>query len=596
MKKSKMILRYSLAIIAAIGFSGCANMPMPVTQSQHAQPTGRAMALNGLTLTEVKSFPENAWWGMPQIKSTSDLQNMARVADMTAKISIAAARKGNSDLAVAEWLWYQRFATHTLSIMENSVKAMESMNGGSSGAMMPGNSLVILPIFNRYGATNGATRKAGAEESQFQSKPVMLAGGGLESLSDALNMVLGDPNANRRPLQPVAQYDQGQTGNVSELPLNQPVMLDNGIYVERRADSMVAYNPSGFSVELPLKDLNYLPAIAAPGSVRKAAAPFMHAMRDSVMRIAKQQYTYTTIAPPNLVTVGRERITYTHPLDNLGNLSANKDSSSKGVKAYQTNPAYKMAIDINANLGKIPVIDEFTARCKQKMYGFMYEFKGDYAEIVRFSCTQSWSPMYSKDFYVTGDAAVQTYESLLNDKKIIQDMEKEVAKGEALDDVLSFVPVVGNIENALQCAGLTSGAQYMNLARISGSKQMNMAQLAGWQPSQTETSLVDTAMNCVGAIPVLGNIGRGAKIAASGTSALNKADLAAKAGKYTEMLDIFRNTFNLKESAAKTAALFPGNRDLPTILSRGYDIMDTSANIKQAADGMTQLYAYYSGQ
>ena len=96
-------------------------------------------------------------------------------------------------------------------------------------------------------------------------------------------------------------------------------------------------------------------------------------------------------------------------------------------------------------------------------------------------------------------------------------------------------------------------------------------------------------MNCVGAIPLLGDIGAGIKQIGKGAKALNQTELAAKADKYASMLDIFKTPGDLSEGAAKAAALFPNNKDLATMLHKGYNVFQNSLNTYQTVQGFNQL-------
>lgn len=570
-----MINRFSTLFLLATALiiQGCSNIPL-VGAPNHE------MSLNGIGFTEVPRFPDSAWQGLPSIKSTDDLRNIAKIASLMAKTSVTAAQKGNADLSVASWFWYRQYAGQALSVMESSIKAIDSMNGKSGGASVPGNSLVVLPSFSRHGNPNGIARLV-STEPVIEYQGVMLAGGGSAALSDALNQMLApkqEPNMQR------------QRDYVAELPVNTPVRLNNGLYLERRDDALVVYNPNVSGVELPLKDLNYIPSIPEPGKIRKNATPYMYAMRDAVYKTMLESMGFTTIAPPSYVTVGtisKELM----PLNGTGHIARNRQEAEAGKRNYQTNPSYKISVDLLAKIPAMPAVNSFNTKCKMKGYGYIYDFKGEYAEILRTSCASGSATIYSQDFYVTGDATIQTYDSMASDHKIIRDMEREVAKADAVDNALSFVPVIGNIENALQCAGVTSGAQYLNLMRISGNT-MNVAKMAGWKP--TEASMADTAINCVGAIPVIGDIGHVARAVGSGAKALNKVSLASKSNKYGEMLDIFRTTSDLEKASSKAAALFPENKGLAMMLSKGYNITQTSVNAHQTADGFEKLYTSYA--
>lgn len=571
-----------ISLVACIVLAGCA--PMQVKQS-------REMYLNGIRLTEVTAFPETAWGGLPMIQSTSDLNNMAKIASLMANTSVTAANKGNADLAVASWFWYRQYASRTLSVMDNSLKAISAMDGTSAGTVIPGNSLVILPAFDRY--QKPANMAEITHSDLVIQKGVMLAGGGDAALSDAIRQIV---QSGQQPVNPA------QRQAVANLPLNTPVRMDNGLYLERREKDLVIFNQNPADTTVPLREINYIPAMPIPSETRKNAAPFITSMRDAVYQtlIQKNQAGMSgevNVIAPNLVKIGSGSMG--HTLNGDGQITKDPKESDKGQKAYRGNPAYKLSVDFLAKIPRDPAVSDFNTRCFAKNYGYIYEFSGVYAEILRTSCASGTSPIYSRDFYVSGDAAIQKYESILADQRIVQNMKNMVASGDAVDNALSFVPVAGNIENALQCAGVTSAAEFSSVFVLSGRKgQPGMlhgaavADMAGWKPEAA--SLTDTAVNCAAAIPVLGNVGSGVKLAGKGAKALNKTELAAKADKYGAMLEIFKTPGNMSEGATKVAALFPNNKDLAAMLHKGYNIFQHSLNTVQTVQGFSQLSAAYA--
>lgn len=573
-----MNIKTKLMVSALVGvsvLSGCA--PIQVKQS-------REMFLNGIRLTEVASFPAAAWGGLPQIQSTGDLNDMAQIVSLMGKTSVAAARKGNDDLAVASWFWYRQYASQTISVMDNSLKAISSMNGKSAGAVIPGRSLVILPAFDRYQKPAASVVDAGVDPAYavIEHKGVMLAGGGDAALADAIRQIVQNK---QQPVNPA------QRQAVADIPLNTPVRLDNGLYLERRKDALVIYNQNSSETGVPLREINYIPSMPPASEVRKAAAPYMYAMRDSVYRTLVQKDKAgmsgeVNVVAPNYVKVGSG--TMGHTLDGAGQITANQKESDKGQRAYRGNPSYKLSVDLLAGIPRDPAVSAFNTRCYSTGFGYTYEFTGSDAEILRTSCMNGSS--YSRDFFITGDAAIQTYESILEDKKIVGYMKDAVAGAGAVDNATSLLIFWGNLENGLQCAGIPSISELMNVRREGGRNGRTVATMAGWKP---EENIADTAISCVGAIPLVGDIGIVTKDVAAGLKALNKTALAGKLDKYGSMMEIFRTDGGLNQAASRAAAYFPDNKDLASMLHKGYNILQASLNAHQTAQGFEQLYADY---
>lgn len=570
--KTKLII----ALICASAFYGCA--PMQVRQSEE-------MFLNGIRLTKVAEFPAAAWGGLPQIQSASDLNDMAKIVSLMGKTSVAAAQKGNSELAVASWFWYRQYASKTLSVMDGSLKAISSMNGRSAGAIIPANSLVVLPSFDRY---QTPASMMGANQAPvyavIEHKGVMLAGGGDGALSDAVRQIVQN---RQQPINPA------QRQAVADIPLNTPVRLDNGLYLERRKDALVIYNQNSADTTVPLREINYIPSMPEPSEMRKSAAPYMYSMRDAVYRTLVQKNKAgmsgeVNVRAPNYVVVGTG--TMGHTLDGVGQITTNPKEAEKGQRAYRTNPAYSLSVDLLARIPRDPAVSDFNSRCFTTGFGYTYEFTGNYAEILRASCANGSS--YSRDFFITGNAAIQTYESILEDKEIVGYMKNAVARANAIDDATSLLPLWGNIENALQCAGTPSISEYINVRREGGRNAREVAMMAGWK--RDEGNLADTAISCVGAIPVVSDAGVAIKGAAAGVKALSKSALAAKTDKFGSMLEVFRSERNLDRAAERAAALFPDNKDLARMLHKGYNIFQTSLNAHQTTQGFEQMYADYA--
>ncbi len=242
MNKSSLL---AAAIGLTLGVSGCATQPgrsaidlVPTSYSR--------VSINGVSYQTVNSFPYSAWRGLPPIRSANDLKATRTAATAFARAARAASDQGNQELALTNWYVAQQLSHQALAVMGSTLAAMSAIdtNGDTT---IPANGLLVLPSVSTGGV--GAS--------------------GIASIWDRGVKVAGDSNIVLAQVlqsfkQPAASSGRnGTEGGIADvattLPLNTPVMLQNGVYVERRADTLVAYNSAQVPVILPLSKLNYIP-------------------------------------------------------------------------------------------------------------------------------------------------------------------------------------------------------------------------------------------------------------------------------------------------------------------------------------------------
>lgn len=265
------------------------------------------------------------------------------------------------------------------------------------------------------------------------------------------------------------------------------------------------------------------------------------------------------------------------------------------VRARQTawdyTSSHRLALD--ALTAAYKVGRDVKARCAEQRLGYYTRVYGQSAEIVEVVCQGQTSdaPVFAADFIVRDGKEFRSVESMLSDRSIIEDMINTVALAESWTNATSLIPLFGEIESANQCLGIDTLTLHALRRLYEGKNALERATIAGWKPLPSNSS-VDTAINCVGAIPLAGKLGKVASWAKKGADAL-RATMIANAAKYGEMFRVFDAPTapgQFATSIENVRTLFPGNADLAAFAKAVYNSMQLDFDLAQTASGSNDLY------
>lgn len=579
-----------IAILASsLLIAACAQLPTGAGQSFTG---GARFVLNGLSITPVKSFPQAAWRGLPAIRSGQDLYATRELATKYAIASRVAAQKGNMDLALLSWYASQQLANQGVSLLASTLVLVQSIGPNGDGTL-PARGLAVLPATNTSLDIGGlATLQeellhiAGSQAEDWD-RGVQVAGG----TDDVIREILSKPQATRQ------QYPGGgQSLAANELPLNTPVAIRGGLYVERRADVFVIYNSSDAPMTVPLSKIGYIPPMEAPSQARRAAAPYIRAISNSQFAygnylISKRPgFIHCEVQRPN-------RLGCVAPVpsvffDQDGQLTSN---SSLGADAYNRNTAYRNAVNTVITAARVPMREQFRTTCGNSPgYYFNERIHGPMAEIKKMYCTPAGNNSegaITADLILGENGVVKTYGTLMAERETRVRMIKEVANANAWSDAVSYVPGIGSLEDGARCLGMETS---LIKEVYFGMREQNLrmgAALAGWKPSPPDDqSIVSTALDCLGAVPLATTAAKGVK---AGANVLrNQPALSTAASHAAELFDSFRKAMSATDAGKAYQALgtkIQNNPKAVEFVKGTFDLIQQGNDMAATVSGATHL-------
>lgn len=591
--------------------------------------TGPAFRFNGITMTPVDGFPGAAFRGVPPIVSTNDLRVAREVTRRLVASAGESARAGDQESAMLKMYWAKRIGLAEMAITSASLRAISSVATGPAQRgigratvtmTVPPKTLIVVPAFDQDG--NGS-RVTAALDAPTQlsavdwSAGVQVADNGTAVVGEVLRLLGGNPNQARGPQGSRMNGSQGRrapevatpTADMLGLPEGQPLRMSDGSYILKTPGNLTIYNDTEQPVALPLDKLDFVPRTPLPSSARQAAGAMMHTLNEEVVRFTFNEYKHSIggaafwtrfEAPNRVVDVlrGPMPVGYT---DRTGRVTT---SPRDGELEYKANAAYRMAADILGATMKAPGVVEFETACRAERFGWFGKLSGEYSGTLKKICFKGafsgeGSQQVATRTFVIGEngAAVQTMESLMTDKQIVNEMKKALLAGGLVSDSLSLAGLpLGNVESGMQCMGQDTLAQIasVNAAYKSlGSNVMGTsyaaARIAGWEPKPDEWS-VERVASCVGAIPAIGVAATGVKkVAALGQNVL---ETLPDVGRMQKMFEVFETprSFNSHVKGIQTAEeLWPGNPRAARFVKSIYDAMMTGLGMGQVGGGIGAL-------
>lgn len=389
--------------------------------------------------------------------------------------------------------------------------------------------------------------------------------------------------------------------DTSTLPLNTPVVLQNGLYVERRNDFLVVYNSAPTPVLLPLSKLNYLPPMEAMSAKRAAAAPYIVSMTQALWDHSIYIYfeggaPNCEIGPPNKATCGVPE--HSRVYDENGRFT---NDGRSGVQAYKSNAAYRNAVDYAVWLQMLKQRRDFRRNCLLQVNGMFNDRSlGAGANIEQLACFQrnKQAPVYTENLFIGDNLIVKTYDTLMQEKATRERMTKEAQLASAWSDGTAYLPVVGTLENGAKCVGLNTSivqAIYYGIReRYLGQNFRDAAVLAGWKPeAPNSSSIASTALDCLGAVPLVGPASKGAKTASTLTHAEALREAAGRSAQLFETVQSAALSKDWSSMAKKLNELYPGNTSLANLLHNLNDTLQTGNDMVSTVSALQVLIPEY---
>ena len=543
------------------------------------------ITMNELTMTPMNGFPQEAFMGIPPIVTPQDALAAASTVRKLADLSAQARTEGNPELSILSMYWAKRISSTTVCILSASLNSIATNTGKT--ASIPPKGVVILPSFNEYSAGGNqnqallnAMSSMMAANEYAASKGVMVAD--LNGFSNALNL-LGQLAGNAAPQQttpqqqlapaPIAQPAPAQAASATPkgmvgLPLNVVVKLPDGTFAMQTDDALTLYNPNDTATDVPLNKLDFKVRTAAFSEQRKAAAPMMFKINDAAtnwgfatyIQIAPGPFSLNIATPNKLIDVRRRDMTVAY-IEGDGSIGSDPTS---GKIAYRTDHKFSNAMDLLQRIGTTKSVTEFINVCANDLKLSAYQvLDGKYARIMQNVCFKgaygNQDKMYVRTYFIgeLGKNPIQTSESANLDKANQNEMTKALTNGAAFSDVLSLLPLVGNVESGLRCMGDYTMAQQAAIGNalmktglpasdlpFNRQKNMAIATLSGWTPPPADEWSFDRVVNCASALPIVGYAGTAVKAADQAASHAGANILSGMSQASIDKLHALTDAFN----------------------------------------------------
>jgi len=579
--------------------------------------------INGLDITPMTGFPQEAFMGMPPIVTPNDAMVAAKTVRKLADASAQARVDGNTELAVLSMYWAKRISATTMGVLSASLNSIATNTGKT--ASVPSKAVVILPSFNDFRQNNSqALLDAGLEmfaaNEYALSKGVMVAdNGGFGSALSFLEKITKTNAQAPAPIQAPVAKPQQPKGLVG-LPLNVVVMLPDGTFALQTDDALTLYNPNSTPSTVPLTKLDFKVRTAALSKERRDAAPMMFTVNKNAnewvfgayqQTITGRAFDVRIVSPYKLVDVLPTPKVQAY----IGSDGTVENSPVSGERAYKSQPDFKYALDTLTYIERAKPIADYMDACRQMGRGYYYTLDGQSAQLVQTVCFNDRyndkNIMYARTFFVGEKGAViQTAESANQDKANQNEMTKALTNGEAFSDVLALLPLVGNIEGGMRCMGDYSYAQQASIGNalmktgLSAKKlpptienNLAIAKLSGWTPPPSDEWSFERVINCVGAIPLIGYAGGAVKMVdkvANHAWVNVLSDMSeARIKKLQDITEAFNAPSTLNgyvHGVSNVKALFPNNPKASAFSKDMYDAIMSGQGFAQASAGITAQF------
>lgn len=599
--------------------------------------SGDPFRFNGLVMTPMSGFPLEAFQGVPPMVTTDDLAAGREVAKRLASSAEESYQAGDTESAMLKMYWAKRIGQVALSTAGQSLAALNTLkvapqrmmpgaargqlSGSSVTVSVPPKTLVVLPAFDQEGAPQN--RVAQLWESTKLGRVdmadgVKVADLGVAGILGALKQVTG---AQQRPQQQSQQQGSGQLAYVPPellgLENGRVLRMENGASVMKSPGNLTVYNPGDKAVTIPLDKLDYMPRTPMPSADRQAAGDLLKAMNENVTRWTFGEYKrqtmgsfWTKFQVPNRIVDAKRGNMVIGYTDSYGNVVQQR---MDGDQAYKSDANYRLVANVMDGIGKSPAVNGFSLSCQAEALSFYDVLGGQYSNTLTQICFKGnfnngqVNQIATRTFWIGENGkAVQTLESIAQDKDVVSTMKKALTASKTVSDAASLTGTAfGNVESALQCFDKYTLAQMAAVegVRASGGLKGNTtgfmdwdgaasgyktARLAGWEPDQSEWSM-DRVANCVGAIPVAGAVGK--RVAMLGKDVLAKAPDLERLSQVFKAFETPTSFNDYAKGVSNVADLYPSNPAAASFVKSIYDGLMTGQGLVQIKQDIAEYRA-----
>lgn len=573
------------SVLAALG--GCATTG-PNQNVFHS--TGHSFKMNGAVFTELEPDSYGQGAGRLTIRSRADAEAMDNMIKFfTVKASEAVSKNDPEQLAVA---WHLG-KTLTKARVEQAMTAEMFVNdlamNRTGVASLPAGGRVFFPT-RLYDDQMVPSRKKRASVEQILDDLAAVSGETIPwqdsikvaAVGDGLSGLMG--GASGGPRTDTFVSDEMKVGSAYAVQ----DARGNRYIAERVSDGLVLHNPGGSPTKVDLNQLNFMPVIERPDTYRYEAAKIVQningAFASSLQREATARhagvYGHHTQAP-NIVQLGDRKAF----LNSDGSLA--REDLAEVRKLYASDRAFKLAIDLTS-LGDIQNDSQY-AVFKQNCANYAFRVRhGEALEYATYSCRDRANNItYSRTYLVGNSMAMQSWDSLMRDKGHVEAMKKAHNYGKLAEAAGAFLPILGNLDGAVRCAGLPS-AIYTLTKRYNESGMNGDIRKFVSPPEQDSPSSMSSALDCAQGIAGIGNIRHGL----TGAARLARVEGAVSSQAYkdtTAMMHLLdtralygREGFGAVQSASKPLA----SSGASTLAKSFYDAAQHGNNLTELASAM----------
>lgn len=514
--RNKYSLRnISLCIAVASALVGCAT----TGPNQNVFfGTGNIFRMNGLQLSELQGDTFNNGMARLTVKSSSDAATIDKLISFyTGKATEALANGDDQQFAVAWHISKLLSKTRLEQAIGMGVFANSLVDGKTGKATLPGGARIFLSSSPYKTTAVSSSKQLSLQEllidlessvaatTDWASLPKVAA---LGQITGLLNGVLN--GTEKRSSAATAQNTANIKSMVEGSAYAASDSFGNKYIVEKTSDGIILYNPDGAATKVDLNQLNFMPTVEAPDPYRYEAAKIY----GNIIGFLKEKRRASAVRGsygsriPNKLVFGENR----GFLNADGTYSPIENMAAKN--AYKNSKTYKLAVDLS-DLDSLER-DRVYISFKQKCSGFSWrEYSGAALDHVSYACLGTdGSVTYSQTYVLNNDMKLQSWDSLLKDKKYQDILKRGYENGELASAAASLLPVLGGLEALADCAGLPSAVSSFVSNYSTRSDNSDVRKFVSYAPDEESPSAVATALTCAQGAAGVGSLARGATKAA----------------------------------------------------------------------------------
>lgn len=534
--------RFIKATIIATGIGllgGCASVPQ--VAGQGATPTQRPIIFNMKRFTPIEAVRVPGMVLLPFDGSLEDVRALKELTQILNRERTTALLTGHYEIAGVLNQFHARFAALRYTLNYSTNKAIDELQrtGGKTFTLDPG---AIVTLLAEPGVATATMISLSNPFDPFQRPNVQVADNSLRGVGEALRLlsnVTGTVNSSTR-----AGRVNTMLG-LEELPPNIPFAMENGtILVRRQTESghtYTFYNPLDRSLEVPLKDLGYVPPPPPLSELRQRAAPIMVNMG----KVVKEDFESKpdSFLAKAMIHAAPEGVTINGPYFAPDGTRTNDPAAIAQTKRafhsrshpYKTATtlsikAHRTANDLGCGEPFEPYYDWVSRGRKGQLTSAepfprypVLTYQGASASIVRVDCydKETHRPFYSQSYFVGEDDVAQTAYSLLRDTRVANKLKSFDDTASASMDISQVFPIVGNVVSGIRCVsgGDAQAVQTVSraVARLDHTHRARPLVAHLYEASLENQSLfsqpVTTMLDCASALPAVGTAaGGGARL------------------------------------------------------------------------------------